>query len=571
MHWTSEPKTWRAVREDFIQYVVPALVPSGCPYFNRAKFSGMELSLSWVGLLCSHHGLFTELMRRWCEPQSKQKAAAAASSHTSGNALRDLALLRIAAYESAQRCRSEEDDMDFQPAAPEEDVPRPTATQTGDIDWAEFNKATRKKAGQWAASNPHAAVTCIALCVQPLQSLLQRFIHLGSDAFDQKQDKSALEGCQRTFRVLEVWEGKHLRAYMDQVDDCAHCVHKAVPRTSLNESTRSFMFRLLSRGACAVEQIMAVQHRAAPFVVFAPLCGQAERLSGLKPCLCDDLAKRVLQTFPTAADLSGPEAQAMLSAMAMSMQIDILRLESLHASSRRIIHMRSCNTWCLALEELNAEWVNREMVILREMFSPAKKPAQKRRRAARPPKQKKGGGKGAGGAWRAFIHLNYKGIKLTKQICREASHAYQALKEAGGPEWLRCLQVGHLAAAAARHKVRPLKQLKRSRQPTQASIEQPVASEIQALTAESRRHARQLNEEALVQHEAAAAAMGKAAVHIQQNVVDAQHAAILQGSCFQCFPGTGAQPHVARFHVPADLLAKAGYCQIVSVTLAAEL
>ena len=559
VHWTPSPRSWKSVREEFVQYVVPALLPSGCPYFNRSKFTGMERALSWVGLLGAH-GVFVELVQLWANPESKQKVAAA--SKGAANQLKELALQRIAEHQAMEAEQESDDDM---AGADAEEFPPAVRTETGDFDWAEFNKATRQKAGSWAASNPHAPIVCITICLRPMQSLLQQFLRLGTDAFDEQQERAALQGCQRSFRVLEIWQGRQVRAFTADINECLRNVHGALPRTAFNESTRSFMFRLLSRAACVVEQIMAAHHRAAPFVVFAPLCGQTEELLRLKekPCLQDELCRCVLQRYPDTDALSGHEAQAVLCSMAMSIEVDILRLESLHTASRRIIHMRSCHTWCMALEELNAEWVNRETVILREMFTVPEKAEGETGQVAQTRRQvKKKKQVRCGGPWRAFLHLNFAGVRPSKQVLQEAKASYQRLKAAGGPEWERCLQVGHIATQAGRRGLHVLKGKPEQHEPEPtevATLEASVASEIRALTAHSRKCTQEANEKGIAERAMAEQQMEKAREHIQRTVVSSRQAAAFTAGSFQCFPGTGVQPHVARFHVPADLLAKDGF------------
>jgi hypothetical protein len=53
--------------QQFDDHVVLALIPTSCPELNRSRWTGSDLSLSWVGLLQAVNGCYDYVMRSWLE------------------------------------------------------------------------------------------------------------------------------------------------------------------------------------------------------------------------------------------------------------------------------------------------------------------------------------------------------------------------------------------------------------------------------------------------------------------------------------------------------------------------
>ena len=106
----------------------------------------------------------------------------------------------------------------------------------------------------------------------------------------------------------------------------------------------------------------------------------------------DQLTNFFCDRFRTESAMMSEEAKAMRSCLASLIFIDILGVESRHASSRRVVNQRSVQTWSLGARNLSAEWVTRQHMILREAFKPKSEQKQVPKRRARglEPSQSKG-------------------------------------------------------------------------------------------------------------------------------------------------------------------------------------
>ena len=272
--------------------------------------------------------------------------------------------------------------------------------------WNEMNKATRRKAAAYAGADPGPVLVITLICLRPLHRLMTDFLHLFSERWEKKQKQTAMDPTStgRSFRVVELYNGVQLGTFFRGVRDRLLQPQAGLPMMAFTRSVQCLMFRILSRSACAAQQLLHDVHRACPFRLFAGLQGEVEDVLNVEECMQCDLTRELLRKFPTADALRSPGAQAVLAALAEHMGHDVLSVERKHASNRRVVVMRSAQTWPLDFAMLSAQWVNRQQGLQRASFlQHAHGPERKKRGRVMKPRKKKL----AGGAWRAYIHYRF--------------------------------------------------------------------------------------------------------------------------------------------------------------------
>ncbi|CAE7030814.1 unnamed protein product [Symbiodinium sp. CCMP2456] len=174
-----------------------------------------------------------------------------------------------------------------------------------------------------------------------------------------------------------------------------------------------------------------------------PSTRMVESLLSLPPCFRDELSQKLMDRF--GSDLNGAEAIAILEALASIIAVDVASIEAGHSSAREFANLRS-RGWTSSLETVSSRFLLLQRKTLGATTSqrmsskvkPTKKDGQKKRR-------------GGGGAWRAFVHQNAKGMKLTAQLAASLSAAYHDLSDA---DWQRYSEAGQAGTAVHRMSMR---------------------------------------------------------------------------------------------------------------------
>lgn len=452
-HWVRDPQSKEAVLRDFQAYVIPALIPGPCPKLNRSNWLGHEASICWAGLLACHHNLLQPLMLRFCN-YNLPVPRPVGEGERKGNA--------ISSWSKAVEHASKASIIDGSQVVATSlvlvgaDEPH-EIPQEAQLSWAEINKANKKKASLYAASSPGATLMVMQLTVKPLQRLMTDLIFMSSKRWDQVQDERSVAGSKRSYRVLDMFRGTQIKRCFASIQDCFHQSQPHFPVSSMTSSTRCLMFRLLSRSGSAVRQLMADLYEGCPFKVFSALDGaeEAESLLKMQPCLRDSLATWFVKQFPSVEDMMSKASQVFLTSLARTIQTDIVGVESRHASNRRLVVMKSVQTWPLDFAKLSAEYVIRQQRISIKRFSARATEEKKVSPKHRKGKKKQKGRGGYGGPWRAFVHLAGRGRKVNKgKTNRRISGMYHEIKREQGEEWQKLVEWGNIAKLAGRKGLR---------------------------------------------------------------------------------------------------------------------
>jgi hypothetical protein len=458
------------------QWLVPCLLPFACPILARARWLGSDRTIDWCGLLASHHNILGDLLSLWhgvpakpahkgqdeqddgaafvggvadvgscCsdhQPDASRAARDASSEQHGGN--NGVPLLAASDVRPDQSSTSSNVDAAQTPGAPEDQAVPPAAST---FDWAEFQKKVKQDAVTWAAGGVAHILVAMRICMQPLLHFMLHLLYMTSKEWHVQQLQASAEGKPRKFKPVEVCKAAQDSDFIKEIVQLMQSSPPAIPDYACLKSTGSLMFRLLARGAAAGFQLVIVAHRGYPYKLFLALLGDEftdEIL--MQSCQFDELATAICGMFPLAADMSSPKCQAILSCIASFLEIDNAAIEGRHASTRRVIVVRSAQTHAVSLEMISAEWASQQFRICKfEAKHVGKTPAlikryiqQERKKAKQEQRIKKDAGnknkpkrkrKDGGGPWRAFVHVHLAGRKATSESFKECSEAYRSLSE----------------------------------------------------------------------------------------------------------------------------------------------
>ena len=217
---------------------------------------------------------------------------------------------------------------------------------------------------------------------------------------------------------------------------------------------RSLAFRLFSRVGSGLHWLLRVPHSSWPYALFKLLDGDTEVLSNTPACCLDELGAAYLQKYPadTCTYQPGTEEYAALAFLAENVHIDIAGIESRHAALRRLALKKSLQTWVTSFQHLSAEFTCRQVGACRVPEHRKESPGSAARPSDAKPANKKsktepkksGGG---GGAFRAYIHLQYRGQKGTPALWRQAGAEWRSMSD---EEKQPYRQLGHAGLRAWR-------------------------------------------------------------------------------------------------------------------------
>lgn len=180
-------------------------------------------------------------------------------------------------------------------------------------------------------------------------------------------EKGFAEPCDREYRILTAAENRNEAAAIDTLQillrspEQWQCLlgHYTAANTI---KSRSWAFRLISRLGCAIEQLMAAKHRTYPFTVFKLLrkdMAIAEAIAEARQCdgkLLDEFTVSLKRRFTDASSLLSAECLSILQAVALKINTSICQVESLHATTRRLLKTHSTQTHVRDILDLKASW-----------------------------------------------------------------------------------------------------------------------------------------------------------------------------------------------------------------------
>ncbi|CAE7236522.1 unnamed protein product [Symbiodinium sp. CCMP2456] len=322
----------------WVRFAVAALLPHKCPHFNRSKWLGGELCIEWCGLLSSHHNLLEPLVQLWVSRTSSipvglfvRKQQQSEQSEAVGRAGWDMLADRVAVvHNEAEAPRSEDGLLDPGPLLDEAASRREqeSSDQDPNINWAEFNKANKRKALAWVSCRPGPILVCMRYCMRATLRILFKIVHLASEAFAKQQLAKASRGEAREAAVLEFFSDATQNTFEGDIRELMQSAMAGLPAIGCYEAMRVLAFRMLSVAACSSRQLIWHMVSGSPVALFRTLQREQDEKFALPFCLQDELTISVMALYHN--QLESEECSQVLRTLAQHFHLDILDLERNH-------------------------------------------------------------------------------------------------------------------------------------------------------------------------------------------------------------------------------------------------
>ena len=184
---------------------------------------------------------------------------------------------------------------------------------------------------------------------------------------------------------------------------------------------------MLASAVCVVEQVIGIPWGSYPIKMFGVLNGRTELFTD-PPCLLDKVSHKIRSL---ATQVSKDELSTVVIVLANDFTMDISQIEAKHASTRRILHMRTVQVSLPSLEDVSASWVCRNNVLDREDRMPCSKHDD--RTHGTKPERTEGNQSGRQtSSWDIFVHEYFtgqKGQKWAKSDMKKCSEQFALLDE----------------------------------------------------------------------------------------------------------------------------------------------
>lgn len=330
----------------------------------------------------------------------------------------------------------------------------------------EFLAAQRCAMRSWSETRPSARLLIARIAMAPQIKLLSLLFKLGSEEWDKRQLLKAQKGEKQSLRILEA--PALLKHFSDASLDLASSHEKwesVLHPTLCTVAMHSLAWSMLGIAACGVHQLIERHLTGYPIKIFwlliTPTVAFATELIQDPNCLKDVWSRRWLCHWKTAGGLISQHCLAILLSIALTLRIDIFRIECRHALVRRLVRGKG-DTHLADLQQVSAEWLLARQRRLERFWFPDGPKKKGKKVAASAQKLKKRGrckGKraGGGGAFRRALglSLNGKGHAMKtkegrKTIMKEAHRLAREMRDAGGQQWAQVRREGSAGTASKR-------------------------------------------------------------------------------------------------------------------------
>lgn len=462
-----------AILQHMTDGLIVALASAQPALYNRSRWTGSDIAVDDLGVFEAVHRLLSTTYCRF------------AASFAGGALRKNLLALRLSMTNYDEDAPLElvdnaSDQCDDQPMGEEAGAsavddsergtdPHGTSQQGGTADWARQNATDRRIALGFLRLKPLGHLILLRMLMEPLRQLLSAQFEQASDKWEAKQRAQAAKAlnegkaASRKYRVVELAEGTLGQTFYEQLQLLfeAPVLWAAMPPSTHIVSMRAMAFKCAGRMGAAFHKLLAAKHRHMPYQLFRILVNPSlsAEFAQLPSCMLDEWTRAMKAKFPT---FSGDEFLASLHMIAVMMPVDISRIESLHASIRRCLTVRSTHTHPLTLEELSALWLCQQFRAAHKSSTKgdtAKGVGKTNRQTKRgnPKMQKKTAASGqaprrcgGGGAWRAWVR-KYAGKRRIDQVdMTDLGEQYQAAKRRRAEEFVDAERLGRAATAVAR-------------------------------------------------------------------------------------------------------------------------
>ena len=455
-HCVDEAETRRC----FAVYCAWALCPTKPPKYSRGRWTNYDRAVMWTGILAAHHGLLEDVVQRYTgsvsapvvspQPQPLPDLPALSmrcdnTSESDDDAWAEVVqeMLKESMGEPQPAAPPPQEDCEADcPAAPVEpgasDDANPQEPTIHGFDWVEFNKRQKAKASLWVKTSPYPRVSIMHQVCSHFLAVMHHFLKISGDEWDSQQAKLQKHGSERSYRVLDCGEMKSLNNCLNVVFESLSKPPQALPDEHHTRNHRNLFFCMVSKGACALHQLLRLRFSNFPYQMFLALRQGWQALFHEPECMLDELSSAFLRHFTKEEHQS--DAMVALETLAICSSVDVAQIECQHASNRDFTMLRG-RGWVPSLSVVSAKFA----------CGAFKSPIPKTTRRVKKKILKKI--RRPGGAWRAFLSATLSGKRWDENRADSRSMTdlaaeYRALSAADKAYYL---EIGHLATISGQH------------------------------------------------------------------------------------------------------------------------
>eukprot|EP00971_Amphidinium_carterae_P351152 6491941-Amphidinium_carterae.1 len=358
-HQKGPPPSAESIKSMMIDAANATLLRAKPRLWPRHRWTGFLESCASMGLLMACHGLVFGAYTRFLGVPSGASASIAKlepSGILDGGQLSSLDLRAVLEKDSARQATT-----DIFGSTPLEGIGGEAA---GTSTYAALHAKDKRIAEEFFKSHPWPRLLLCIVGLQPLNHLLSKHFELSGLGWQREQETQAmtsrLQGKQvcRKYRLqiaatLEL-EQNFFKGLDSLFNDAS--VFALMPTAWCTMQMRAYGFKLLSRIGALVECTLAARHRRWPIKMFSILGDSSlgPTLASEPDCVRDKYSKHLLSLYP---NFLGEECLAVLAMQASEQKLDVAMVESLHASIRRQVMLKSCQTWTAGLRQISCEWL----------------------------------------------------------------------------------------------------------------------------------------------------------------------------------------------------------------------
>jgi len=434
-----------AIARMFSMGMLRAFLPMVLRLYAKHHWTGLELALDQQGSLESCHYLFSRTVKRFLDhfgasaPKTQLRVPLRAILGTV-----DGGPLPLQDSEAPKESEGAAEAKTADPGA--KDKP-------DDTEWAKVNAVRRSAMRAFWEGRPLWYLVVMRIALEPIRLLFAAKFKTGSWAWEAKQRsklaKNRVNGVDnahgRDYRALlaalNVYENEAMTRIQNLFAGPGPWDTLLAPeRQAMTVRGRAIAFRFVSRIGAGLEQNLRHRHRQYPFTTLRlprepELADQVCRDANDETCVggfCDPWTKSLVADWKDADGLRSPLCVAVLILVLLTVWVCTGFIETLHASTRRLIMAASCHTHQARFDDVNAAWLRgvarrmqgRSLALVGMDRTYKGGPAgghvrrgRKRKRVIQsdlkpPPKRKRKPFHNPGGPWRFFLRERLWGCKL---------------------------------------------------------------------------------------------------------------------------------------------------------------
>ena len=231
---------------------------------------------------------------------------------------------------------------------------------------AEDNARFRSKGLEFVESEPLNKLLIMRLVLEPLRTLLENKLYVGSKRYELHQAAAAAEASRGD--TADQWPHRQFAVTVAALNVSEDIFFQKLGQLSdsrlwtsvsnVTVTSQALAFRLISRSGCMVEELLRDPHTRSKFSVFKVLYDGSvgSSISSTPDCLLHPAVRELVEVY--SEDFGCTESKMHLYLLAILSKTDVGDIECLHAVVRRLLAQR-IQTNGRSMPDACAEWVLR--------------------------------------------------------------------------------------------------------------------------------------------------------------------------------------------------------------------